>query len=82
MATLRLVQGHQREHFLESPRCWSLPRGRHSVHRMVAFSGLLTIFTLWNTGQERKGSVSSTQVTTQCHKDTREATPTLRATRR
>lgn len=78
MATVRLVQGHQREPFLESPRCRSLPRGRHSVYIMVAFSGLLTIFT----GQERKGSVGSTQVTTQCHKDTREATATVRATRR
>ena len=47
---------------------------------MVAFDGLLKIFTLWNTGQERRGSVGSTQVMKQCYEDTREATPTLGAT--
>ena len=57
-----------------------LPRSRHTVHRMVAFDGLLKIFTLWNTGQERRGSVGSTQVMKQCYEDTREATPTLGAT--
>lgn len=52
MATVRLVQGHQRElPFWSHPGVGVSPRGRHSVYIMVAFSGLLTIFT----GRKGKG---------------------------